>query len=320
MNWVDGVIAAAVVFYIIEGWNIGIFRLGTSLVAFVTSLWLAVRFHQLAGAFLMAKFGVPGTWSTVLGYAAVAVIAEIIINQLLGWAVTCLPKSIWTSAANRWLGAALSAAKGLVIVTLGLLLILALPLKGTVRADVNQSLVGGWLVGQVAKHGNGIKSSLDQATRQAIRFLTIKPASTERVNLDVAPTADQLQVSESAQTQMVQLVNQARVKAGRQPLKVSKVMTEIAGAYSQDLFTRRYFSHISPEGKDVGDRLQAAGIAYQEAGENLAYAPDVATAHQGLMDSEGHRKNILNPEFNRMGIGVIDAGVYGMMFTQVFTN
>jgi len=46
----------------------------------------------------------------------------------------------------------------------------------------------------------------------------------------------------------------------------------------------------------------------------------VSTAHVGLMNSEGHRENILDPKLNKIGIGVIDNGVYGKMFVQVFTN
>lgn len=52
----------------------------------------------------------------------------------------------------------------------------------------------------------------------------------------------------------------------------------------------------------------------------MAYAPDTQTAHTGLMDSEGHKRNILEAEFGRVGIGVIDAGVQGMMFVQVFAD
>jgi len=46
----------------------------------------------------------------------------------------------------------------------------------------------------------------------------------------------------------------------------------------------------------------------------------LSTAHNGLMNSEGHRANILEPEFRKIGIGVIDNGVYGKMFVQVFTD
>ena len=61
-------------------------------------------------------------------------------------------------------------------------------------------------------------------------------------------------------------------------------------------------------------------IKFISAGENLAYAPTVEIAHQGLMNSPGHRENILRPSFGRVGIGVIDGGVYGKMFTQDFAD
>ncbi len=321
MNWVDAVIVAVVGFYVLQGWEVGIWHQATSLAAFLGSLWLAVKYYVSAGKFLVAKFGVPSGWSNVLGYAVVAIISELVIGKLVGWTLAQLPEKILESATNRWLGALLSAIKGLVVVSLGLLLFLVLPLRGSVKSDIRQSVIGKFLVNQVEKHGGEIKSSLDQATQQVVRFLTVKPQSTERLNLDVAPKVADLQVNAVAERQLVDLVNQERAKgAGGQPLKVSIVMTEIARAYSKDMFTRRYFSHVSPEGRDVGDRLQAAGIAYQEAGENLAYAPDVPTAHLGLMESVGHRKNILNPDFHRVGIGVIDGGIYGLMITQVFTN
>jgi uncharacterized protein YkwD len=52
----------------------------------------------------------------------------------------------------------------------------------------------------------------------------------------------------------------------------------------------------------------------------LAYAASVDLAHNGLMRSPGHRANILSADFGQVGIGVIDGGIYGKMFTQEFTN
>jgi uncharacterized protein YkwD len=84
------------------------------------------------------------------------------------------------------------------------------------------------------------------------------------------------------------------------------------------MFKLKYFSHESPNAGSAFDRLKAAGIGYSRAGENLAYAQSVAVAHRALMDSPGHRENILHPEFTRIGIGVINAGAYGRMVTQLF--
>ena len=84
------------------------------------------------------------------------------------------------------------------------------------------------------------------------------------------------------------------------------------------MFKLKYFGHQSPVSGSPFDRLKAAGITYTRAGENLAYAQSVAVAHRALMDSPGHRENILRPEFTRIGIGVINAGAYGRMVTQLF--
>jgi uncharacterized protein YkwD len=94
----------------------------------------------------------------------------------------------------------------------------------------------------------------------------------------------------------------------------------VARDYARDMWQRNYFGHVSPEGKSVADRLDEAGITFQVVGENLALAPTLTTAHIGLMNSEGHRANILEPDFKRVGIGVIDNGIYGKLFVQIFTD
>jgi uncharacterized protein YkwD len=66
------------------------------------------------------------------------------------------------------------------------------------------------------------------------------------------------------------------------------------------------------------DMMKNAGVTYRWAGENIAGAASVDRAHNGLMNSEGHRANILNSNFTHIGIGIVPGGPYGMMFTQMF--
>jgi len=66
--------------------------------------------------------------------------------------------------------------------------------------------------------------------------------------------------------------------------------------------------------------MKAAGVSYRYAGENLAGAPTVEMAHNSLMNSPGHRANILNANFTKIGIGVVSGGPYGKMFVQMFTG
>jgi uncharacterized protein YkwD len=56
------------------------------------------------------------------------------------------------------------------------------------------------------------------------------------------------------------------------------------------------------------------------AGENLALAQTLSIAHTGLMHSPGHRANLLHRSFHRVGIGIIEGGVHGLMISQEFRN
>ena len=87
-----------------------------------------------------------------------------------------------------------------------------------------------------------------------------------------------------------------------------------------DKFARSYFSHISPEWENTFDRMREGGVKFLTAGENLALAQTLHIAHSGLMNSPGHRANILHPSFGRAAIGVLDGGIYGLMITQTFRN
>jgi uncharacterized protein YkwD len=119
---------------------------------------------------------------------------------------------------------------------------------------------------------------------------------------------------------MLEMLNAERTRRGLRPLHPDPALTQVARAHSRDMLARGYFSHTSPDHADPFDRLRLAHVAFLTAGENLALAPDLQTAHDGLMNSPGHRANILRPQFGRVGIGVLDAGRHGLMVTQDFRN
>jgi uncharacterized YkwD family protein len=119
---------------------------------------------------------------------------------------------------------------------------------------------------------------------------------------------------------MIDLVNQERAKAGLEPLAVDMRLVVLAREKAQDMIDRGYFSHQSPTYGSPFDMMKAAGITYRTAGENIAGAPTVERAHTALMNSEGHRRNILNPAFDHIGIGIVEGGPYGLMLSQMFTG
>ena len=119
---------------------------------------------------------------------------------------------------------------------------------------------------------------------------------------------------------MLEMVNQERAAHGLDPVEADPEMTEVARRHSADMFARGYFSHYTPEGRDPFDRMREMNVSFRTAGENLALAPTLQIAHTGLMNSPGHRANILQPRFGRLGIGIMDGGRRGLMITQKFRN
>lgn len=319
-NWLDLVIVSVVVFFIADGWETGLVYLLSHLFAFLGSLLLAIRYHTIVGSFISEKFGTPLIWTDVVGYLIVSVISETVFAQAFAFFVRKLPKHVFSSHYNHIFGALLSSLNSLVIISFILLLILSLPLRGTVKNDIKTSFIASRLVLLAEKYGGSIKSSFEEIAQETIKFMTIKPNSSDRIYLPIAPKPESLQIDINAQVQMVSLVNDERKKKNIPQLSTDIGMTDVAAQYSRDMFIRKYFSHYDLEGHDASYRMKDSNSSYTMLGENLAYGPDVTTAHKGLMDSEEHRDNIVDTRFHRIGIGIVKSNTFGMMFTQLFAD
>lgn len=115
---------------------------------------------------------------------------------------------------------------------------------------------------------------------------------------------------------VIELTNKERAKVGLAPLQMDSALMAAAREKSQDMKDNNYFSHTSPTFGSPFDRLQALGIQYSAAGENIAKgqrtAEEVVAA---WMASQGHRENILNPNFTHIGVGYVKEG---NIWTQQF--
>ncbi|HYH14374.1 MAG TPA: CAP domain-containing protein, partial [Flavisolibacter sp.] len=158
----------------------------------------------------------------------------------------------------------------------------------------------------------------DPVVKKSINNLVVHPESDKTVHLNFK--VKNAKTREDLEAKMIDLVNQERIKQGLNTLKADPSLVLVGREHSKDMFARGYFSHYSLEGKTVSDRLRNANIRFLVAGENLALAQTLTIAHNGLMESPGHRANILQPKYGRVGIGILDGGIYGLMITQVFRN
>ncbi|HHV38317.1 MAG TPA: hypothetical protein GXX70_02345 [Tepidimicrobium sp.] len=124
----------------------------------------------------------------------------------------------------------------------------------------------------------------------------------------------------SMEMEVLRLVNIERQKAGLAPFVHSEELSKVARTKSEDMARNNYFSHNSPTYGDPFSMIRSFGIQYRTAGENIAKGYSSAqSVMNGWMGSSGHRANILNPAFGKIGIGY--ANINGTSYwTQTFTN
>ena len=119
--------------------------------------------------------------------------------------------------------------------------------------------------------------------------------------------------------QVVALVNVERSRAGCGPVSVNAALRRAAQDHSDDMATRDYFSHTSPDGVTFAERIRAAGYQGGAIAENIAAGQTSAKdVMRGWMASPGHRANILTCSYRDIGVGYATGGSYGTYWTQTF--
>jgi len=103
---------------------------------------------------------------------------------------------------------------------------------------------------------------------------------------------------------VLRLTNIERRKNGCGNLTADPSLTVSAGRHAEDMVARHFFDHVNPDGLDPFERMAAAGFHGSAMAENIAMGYDSPKAVvDGWMNSDGHRRNILNCGYNRLGVG-----------------
>lgn len=318
-NWIDLVFIGILVYYILT--NKGLISSTFDILGFILSLLFAYRVYRYLGIFLIANFSLSPGISNAAGFFIAWMFAELllyIIFTLIGMHMFDQYKD---HPVNRYLGYAGGVAQAFIISLFFVSVVFALPVRGEVKKAIIESHTGGYLVMLSQSTEKSVKNVLGGAVSETINFLTVKPQSNERLSLGFTLPSSQMKPDPGSETVMLALVNKERRDRGLAELVSDTQLVNDSRLYAQEMFKHGFFSHHSAvDGSTPGDRANRLGIEYGMLGENLAFAPDVYIAHQGLMNSEGHRRNILEPSFRRVGIGVIDGGFYGRMFVQTFSD
>lgn len=316
-TWVDILILIVIIFYALDGYRQGFWKILLDIVAVVISLFTALKFYPQIGD-LFQNWGLASNLSKPVGFFALWMVMQIIFYLLAILIFHYFPKYSEGKKIGKILGIFPGIIKGLMIVAILLIILITLPLGTSFKNILSNSLIAGPLIKSTARIEGQIVKIFGQLNN-SFTFLTVSPEDTEEASRLNFQTND-FSIDAVDEEKMVSLVNNERQKAGLAPLTTDLLLRNVARSHSMDMLRNGYFAHKSPSGEMPYDRLIAAGANFRLVGENLALAPSVDLAHIGLMNSPSHRENILDPNFKRIGIGIIDADPYGKMITQVFTD
>lgn len=318
MNYVDIILLLVMALAVWAGWKRGFIIGSINLIVWIGSLLAGFFFYQYAGNFLKETFPNLGVWTLPIAFFSIVVLSRIILGLIFNLILRQTPQEAHTNGVNRFLGIFPGIVNGIIYTTIIAALLLSVPLMYGITQKAKESVLTKRLAVNVGWLDDKISPIFDEAVKKSLTRTTVEPESDETVKLNFK--VNDARARADLEFKMLGLVNQERTKRGLKPLKWDPQLVPVARSHSQDMFSRGYFSHYTLEGKDPFDRMKAAGIKYYSAGENLALGPTLSICHEGLMNSPGHRANILNPTYGRVGIGILDGGAYGLMISQEFRN
>jgi uncharacterized protein YkwD len=316
MNWIDVLLVLVILLAALAGYRRGFILGSLELISWLGSLAAAFWLYQYLSRFFQMSIPALGVWTMPLSFLVTLIMVRIIFSAIVHVILERTHRNAHHTVANKALGMIPGVVNGVIYAVIISALLLVLPLSDGLSASARDSRVATEFGNQVAWLDEKLSPVFDEAVRKSMTKMTIESNETVKLNFTVSnpkPRPD-------LEARMLELVNDERTKAGLPTLVVDTTLVPVARAHSKDMFARGYFAHVTPEGTTPADRVKAANIRFLITGENLALGPTLKICHTGLMNSPGHRANILHKSYGRVGIGIMDGGLHGLMITQEFKN
>lgn len=318
MNYVDLLIVLIVVFALWSGYVKGFIMGLVDLIIMLGSLWAAITFYPSVELLLTQYFSLTGIWARPISFLLIIILVRLLLSVVLQIVLKELSPDAHISQANKIFGLLPGLVNGLIYGAIASALLLSIPINDALSQHTKTSTVAPKLALQVEWLEDKLSPVFTDAVNRSINKVTVDPQSKKTIDLQftvIDPT-----VRADLETKMLTLINAERMKRKLRALVADPDLLSVARAHSIDMFARGYFSHQTPEGLTPSDRVKKSKVRYLIMGENLALGQTLSICHRGLMNSPGHRANILSTAYSRVAIGIVDGGVHGLMVTQEFRN
>ena len=317
IDFILGLFLAALV---VRGWLRGLVREVLDLVGLVAGIWIAFSLSQPLGDFLTESFGVTPEVARI----GAGIALFILFGATLGVVSHYLSKLMrlpGLNIANRLGGAAVAVGWGVVLVMVLVSVGRAAPLPEKWVVAIDESTVIAAIAGEEALPqrlfkrltGDDIMGSL--ATIRGL-FGTMRAVPEGDEVLEIPPAEpDELVAREDEAGEVFSEINRFRAGEGLGALNSAEVLTLVAEERAWAMYTSGRLSRNTPPG--VAGALEAAGVRLAFSGEAIALAGTVRGALDGILDSESGLAEITEPNYDRVGVAVLD-GPTGRLLVVVF--
>jgi uncharacterized protein YkwD len=317
---VDATIILMIAYAAYAGSRRGLLLVAMESISLLLSTFIAVLAYRSVGP-LLRFTGLTESRARIIGFMAVWILVEISFSLFVRLvALPRLRRYLGQNPIERVLASVVNAFKVVAIIVVAIIAFDNLPISATTKDSVDKAVIPKYVLSSTPRLAEAWSQGLGRDISESLSFfvITTDPESVQRIELNFTTTSGH--VDEAAENAMLSMINHERTSRGLLPLKLNLGARTVARAYSARMLAEGYFSHIDNDGHTPFDRLRAGNVPFGAAGENLALAPTLLLAHNGLMNSPGHRANILSIHYRTVGIGIVDAGSNGLMITQDFTD
>jgi uncharacterized protein YkwD len=310
----DIILIVVVILFAWLGYRRGFINSFFDLVKWTGALAIAAVSYTGAAAILAQNFSIQDQWQKPISFVVLFSVTLFFLSLIFIFIKKIITPAVQQSFANKITGLMPGFLTGVVLAVLLAKVFTAsvwFAEPGKDNTDV--------LVASLANATNWLDDSMEpifnapQAPAIAAASETLYSESEEFKSANFTARPD-------LEEQLLHMVNAERKTRGLKILVADGKLQLAAHSHAADMFTKGYFSHITPDGINPFERMKKLAIRYNAAGENLAHSNGLEAAHTGLMNSQGHRENILNKQFGKIGISILDGGLKGLMVVQEFSN
>lgn len=316
MNIIDIILVIVISLAIFGGWKKGFIESSVELTIWLGSFLLAFFLSEYILR-LLQGFNISGFWVRPVFFIVLLVACSQSISAIFDRLTSGIDEETHFHGVNRIAGILPGFISGIVYASLISFFVLSYPM-GNISQRTKDSKLASMLNKQNEWPGKLLAEMAADIGYRSPNNFTVHTRGAEIVSLPFKTS--EFRPRPDLEIRMLELINMERKKAGLKLMTFDIKLAVVATKHSADMLQRGYFSHYTPEGKSPFDRMKSDQVRFIVAGENLALAQTLQSAHEGLMESPVHKANILDVSFERAGIGILDAGAHGIMVTQNFRN